>query len=336
MKTATKKSTTSGFAVDVARTKKLKIFDIATGKMHTIQPQAEKVVAFIEKADKSYPWYMEEGGGFDLLKLLLLDRQHTVYTIPGIRVKEYRDSLGLKKEQGETDDETSAKLIAQLAQKKPELFYRYETGDILVTEISLWCRTRHVVEKQMVAQKLRRSAAKDILEFYSERMPDAKKILSLVDVEIENSQRLFNSLKGVISKKVEQHILWEKALKNVKGVGPIIAGDLIARIRRPGRFENGRGRAKYKLRKLAGMIEKKGNQKFDHGLKRALFHFAESQVRAVGSPWNVKLKKFKEEYKVKHPDWTKGNIHNKGMKKIETKFLDWVFGVWRNLENNGG
>jgi hypothetical protein len=319
------------FAIDVARTKKLKVFDIATEKMYTIQPKSEDILDFAEKVGES-TWYVEEGGGFDLLKLLLLDKKCTVYTIPGIRVKEYRGELGLKKEKGETGDETDAKLIGQLAQKNPELFYRYEERDKIVTEISLWTKLRHDVERRMVVQKNQRSAVEDVLKFYSGKFPGAQGIAELLDSEIKGSQRLFDALRRVIAKKVAPHILWQKFLKDINGIGPVIAGDLIVRIRRPERFEFGKGRGKFRLRRLAGMVTKKGNQTFDHRLKGALYQYALGQVRHK----NPKLTQFKEEYAKKHPDWTKGNVHNKAMKKLETKFLDQLFGVWKELERNGG
>ncbi len=138
----------------------------------------------------------------------------------------------------------------------------------------------------------------------------------------------FNQYTSELNKLVVEHPIWNGYLKDTKGVGPACAGGLISGIKRASKFGS-----KYSLRHYAGMITKKGNQGFNHSLKRALYFFAEGIIKARTPIWRELYDNIKTYYANKHPDWIRGKVHNYAIKFTQTKFLDTLYKKMVEVEN---
>ncbi|GAH49084.1 unnamed protein product, partial [marine sediment metagenome] len=253
--------------------KELKVFDLANEKSKTMAPSVGEFSKFLDKIEKENSFYFEEGGG-DSFKLLARRRGHQVFTLPGIRTKECREDLKLSK-----IDENDAFAVKHLIEEHPEDFYEFKELDEMTARISIIFKERADTEKIMVATKLRLFALKNRLElvnlngYEKEAVEKKEAVIQALEEDFELQTKLLQA-------EVRKHPVWKDYLKGIKGVGPAVAGGLIAGIKRASRFND-----KYALRHYAGMVAKKGDQRFNHQLKRALFHFAEQVIRQNTPIW---------------------------------------------------
>jgi len=289
--------------------KELKVFDLENEKSKTMTPGVGEFSKFLDKIEKKNSFYFEEGGG-DSFKLLARRKGHQVFTLPGIRTKECREDLKLPK-----TDENDAIAMRLLIKEYPEDFYEFKELDETTARISIIFKERADTEKIMVATKLRLFALKNRLELVNLDGYE-KEAVEKKEAVIEALQEDFELQTRLLEIEVKKHPVWKDYLKGIKGVGPAVAGGLIAGIKRASRFGD-----KYALRKYAGMVTKKGNQKFNHQLKRALFHFSEEIIRQNTPIWRKLYDDMKIYYGNKHPDWKKGKINNFAKKFVQTKFL---------------
>ncbi len=301
------------YSIDWATKKELRVYDIKKDKMKKVSPTISEFSKFLSKIKKPTSFYLEEGGG-DSFKLLARRAGHKVFTIPGKKTKEYRDNLGMEK-----SEEVDAIIIGQIAKNNPEQFYQFNEMDALTARISILFKERADTEETLVRQKNRLFALKNRLELinldgYKEKVIEKKEdIIKVLQEEFKLQTKL-------LGKELAKHPLWIEYLKNIKGVGPAVGAGLIARIKRASRFTN-----KYSLRHFAGMITKKGDQQFDHKLKKTLYFFTEGVIKQRVPVWRELYDNMKEFYKTRHSDWSKGKVNNYAKKFVQTKFLDSVF-----------
>lgn len=307
--------------------KKLRIFDLENGKSKTMTSSVEEFSKFLDKIKKKNFFYFEEGGG-DSFKLLARRRDHRVFTMPGVRTKECREDLKLPK-----TDENDAFAMKLLVKEYPEDFYEFKELDETTARISIIFKERADTEKVMVATKLRLFALKNRLELISLDGYE-KEAMEKKEVIIQALQEDFELQTRLLKVEVGEHPIWEDYLKEIKGVGPAIAGGLIAGIKRASRFDD-----KYALRHYAGMVTKNDeqktkaeNQQFNHQLKRALFHFSEEIIKQNTPIWRKLYDDMKVYYGGKHPDWKKGKINNYAKKFVQTKFLDELYKEMKMVE----
>lgn len=301
------------YSIDWAVRKELRVFDIKKEKLKTISSTVPEFAKFLTSIKDPTNFYFEEGGG-DSFKLLARRKGHQVYTILGKKTKEHRDNLGVEK-----SDEADAVIIGLIAKSQPEEFYQFRELDDITARISILFKERADTEESLVRQKNKLFALKGRLELidldgYKEKVIKRKE--NIIDA-LEKEFRLQSKLLG---KEVEKHHVWSNYLKDIKGVGAVVGAGLIARIKRASRFTD-----KYSLRHFAGMIAKKGNQQFDHKLKKTLYHFTEGIIKQRTPIWRELYDNMKEFYKDKHPDWSKAKVNNFAKKFVQTKFLDSVF-----------
>lgn len=300
--------------------KELNVFNLENEKSKTMTPSVGEFSKFLDKIEKENSFYFEEGGG-DSFKLLARRRGHQVFTLPGIRTKECREGLRLPK-----TDKNDASAIKILIKENPEDFYEFKELDEITARIRIIFKERTDTEKVMVATKLRLFALKHRLElinldgYEGEIMEKKEEIIRALEEDFELQTKLLEA-------EVQRHPVWSDYLKGIKGVGPAVAGGLIAGIKRASRFTD-----KYALRHYAGMVAKKGNQSFNHQLKRALFHFAEQAIRQNTPVWRKLYDDMKIYYSDKHPDWSKGKVNNYSKKFIETRFLNELFEEMKMVE----
>ena len=178
----------------------------------------------------------------------------------------------------------------------------------------------------MVATKLRLFALKNRLELVNLNGYE-KEAVEKKEAVIQALQEDFELQTKLLQIEVRKHPVWKDYLRGIKGIGPAVAGGLIAGIKRASRFDD-----KYALRLYAGMVTKKGNQKFNHQLKRALFHFSEEIIRHGTPKWRELYDSMKLFYSNKHTDWSKGRVNNYAKKFVQTKFLGGLYEEMKMVE----
>ncbi|MBU1128989.1 MAG: transposase [Candidatus Omnitrophica bacterium] len=307
------------YAIDWAVKKELRIYDVQRDKIKSIPPTLEAFAKFLSKLKGATNFYFEEGGG-DSFKLQARRTGHEVYTIPGKEIKEYRDKLGLTK-----SDVVDAVVIGKFAKLYPGKFYQFRELDEITARIAILFKGRKDIEQTLVRQKNRLFALKMRLELVSldghkaKIIKRAERVIKALESDFEGQTRLLEIV-------LKDHPM-SGYFGKIKGVGPAVAGGMISTIKRAGRFDN-----KGSLRHYAGMVAKKGDQKFQHDLKRALYFFCVSIIKARTPRWRKLYDDMKIYYQDKHPDWKKGHVNNYAMKFVETKFLDQVYSEMKKIE----
>lgn len=271
--------------------------------------------------DKKYQFCFEEGGG-DSFKLLANKNNHKVFTTPGKNTDDKREKLGIEK-----TDENDVKIIWVMAKLSPRLFREFTELDIITAKICVLFKERSDTEQNLVRTKNRLFALDKRLELL-DLGKDKQKILEKKKDTIKELEGEFKIQTNALDKLIQKHPIWESYLKEEKGIGAVVAGGLIAGIKRASKFED-----KYSLRHYAGMIEKKGNQTFNHQLKRTLYFFCEGIIKNRQSKWRAIYDSRKIDYQKKHLDWIKGKIHNYTKKFVQTKFLDELYKKMVEVEN---
>lgn len=303
------------FGIDWAIKKDLEIYDVKKDKLKTIENNIPTLKKFLSHLKNHASFYLEEGGG-DSIKLLLKKQGHRVFTIPGKQVKDARDQFNLPK-----NDKTDARTIGFLAKYQPDLFYEFKELDELTSRIILLFKGREKTEKNLVQEKNRLFALSNQIELLE--LDDKNKILERQQDLIDSLEKQFETQTKLLEKEVKKHLLWQSYLDDIKGVGPAIAGGIIAGLKRASRFDG-----RNSIRHYFGMVKKKGDQNFNHWAKKALYHFADGVIRAKDKKWYELYKNIKEYYSNKHSDWKKGKVDNFARKFIETKFIE---ECWKKL-----
>ncbi len=266
-------------------------------------------------------FYFEEGGG-DSFKLLADRNDHKVFTIPGKIINDKREELGIEK-----NDENDVKIIFDIAKSDPGLFREFALLDIITAKICVLFKIRSDTEQNLVRAKNRLFSLNKRLELL-DLGKDKQKLMEKEKEVIKKLESKFKLQTNSLGKLVEKHSLWNRYLENEKGIGAVVAGGLIAGIKRASRFEN-----KYSLRHYAGMVTKKGDQTFNHNLKRTLYFFAEGIIKSRTPTWRELYDNMKIYYANKYPDWKKGRVDNYARKFVQTKFLDDLYKKMVEVEN---
>ncbi len=309
------------YAIDWAIKKELKVYDIQKDKLKSILPTLEAFAKFLQGKTKTQ-FYFEEGGGSSY-KLQARRAGHEVLTIPGKQIKDYRDELGLPK-----SDKVDAVVLGKFAKLHPEKFYQFQELDEITARIAVVFMERRNTEETLVREKNRFFAFKKRLELISlDGYKD--KLIERSEKVIKEREKLFGVQTRVLERMVKAHPM-NDYFESIKGVGPATAAGLIATIKRASRFDD-----RYSLRHYAGMVKKKGNQKFNHDLKRALYFFCTAIIKHRTPFWRELYDNMKVYYKGKHPNWRKGRVNNYAMKFVETKFLDSVYKKMKEIEERG-
>lgn len=309
------------YAIDWAVKKKLRVYDVQKDKLKSIPSTLEAFAKFLRGKDKTR-FNFEEGGG-DTYKLQARRAGHEVFTIPGKQIKNYRDELGLAK-----SDDADALIIGRFAQHYPERFYQFQELDEITARIAILFKERLDTEQTLVRTKNRLFALKLRLELIN-LDGHKEKVIKRKENVIKALEQEFNDQTRLLFREVKKHPL-NSYFKEIKGVGPVTAAGLIATIKRASRFDD-----RYSLRHYAGMVKKKGDQNFNHPLKRALYFFCTAIIKHRTPFWRELYDNMKIYYKEKHPDWRKGHVNNYAMKSVETKFLDSVYKKMKEIEEKG-
>ncbi len=290
---------------------------------------------------------MALGGSGDRMAFALSRRGQEigarVYRITPFLLDEYR---GGKKE----DD---AKNIAFLAKTRLGLFSEVDVRDRALIAVREAFRARIDAMKDRIAceQRLRQQIIGRVFLNQEGKYPegsledayDAEKandtILQALLQEEGRRERELTSALG----KIE---VYEKVLKLVEGCGPMIAARLIASIGDIRRFESDS-----KLKAFCGVHvladgafprrRRNSVSNWHPEARQALYLLGEQFNRRPESLWGLKLREYKRKFREKHPEvvvvagkkrYTDGHIHKMALWRTRTKFVEWLWREWRDLE----
>ena len=143
--------------------------------------------------------------------------------------------------------------------------------------------------------------------------------------------RTENDLAKRIERWVKEHKIYKEFLRKVRGVGPILSAGLISWIGDISRFSS-----PSKLWKYCGLspdsVRKKGEKlNYNPKLKTLCWKIWNNMLKARGFGYKLYLEG-KELCARKHPDWTKGHIHNWAGRRTVKVFLSCLWDKWRELE----
>lgn len=317
---------------DWATKKALAVYDSQINKVKEIPNQIEAFEEFLKKLDKKVIMLFEFGGA-DTLKIMSFRAGHTVLQVPGKKIKDYRDSKGEEK----TSDARDAELIYEFYMDNggsvrermrnstrllPSPFYPFTEVNADIAEVKILFREHEDLKKDMVREKLKRIAFERKFKIANVSGDRIKKMLSHKDDSIVAKEKGVEQIKKELKKKVEKFDIWNEHLKDIKGVGEVIASGLIGEL--GGRQFDGDNSLKH----YAGMVAKTDFHNYNRYLKMILYQFAECIIRARTPKWRELYDNMKLFYAKKHSDWSKGKVNNYAKKFIETKFLVWFWEKW--------
>jgi hypothetical protein len=307
------------YSVDWAIKKQFQIYNVEKNELTSISPTGEAFEDFFSKIPGLDSFYIEYGGG-DIFKLMALKYGHRVFTILGKKVKEEREKLELPE-----SDENSAKVIGVLAKTHLEEFYEFQESDVLTLKISLLYREYEKIVEDRTQKKNQLFAMKRRLQLLTSEKEVKKMIKKRKDTITALDKEVY-AIQRQLSKLLEEHPLWVGYLKNIKGVGIVIAAGLIGSIGRIKRFHSWDG-----FRHFAGMMPRETSKNYSHHLKKVLYYFVEEIIKNRTPMWRKMYDDAKEEYKKKHPDWIKGKIDAYAKKFVQTEFLYSIYKYAKSL-----
>lgn len=253
----------------------------------------------------------------------------SVYRIPGYCIKDRRDLVEAGKYAGITPgtDEVNARVLLSLARDPWKAFYLCGPRDReqMLVAISATARREVQRERIKVGNRLRSRAIGQV--FYSRdgkypegKLEDAYEALKATDaVHLALTEEEKHRSKDLDRAFKASYL--HPLLSNVKGVGPAIAGEIIARIGDIRRFETAPKLKAYAgvhvLASDGGKMPKGTDPKSAGGkfarrragqrsnwhpeLRQALFQFGDQCNRRPDTEWGKKLLENKRMYREKHP-----------------------------------
>ncbi len=265
------------------------------------------------------------------------------------RIPAYR----LKAERGDAEKDGDSTLLARLIFTKPELFYEVRARDRALIEVSECYRARIEAMKARIAceQRLRTSFIGKTFrrpegpypEGQIEDLFDKEKASSVIlqNLEAEESARDKDLAKALKALDVFTDIFGK-----VEGCGSSIAAGIISAVGDIRRFET-----KPKFKAFLGVhvltdgtfARRRRNQtsNWNPAGRQAMYLFGDQMNRRADSVWGKKLREYKVKLREKHPEvvvvggkkrYTDGHIHKMALWRTITKFAEWLYGEWWDLE----
>lgn len=129
--------------------------------------------------------------------------------------------------------------------------------------------------------------------------------------------------------------MYRHYLSKIEGIGPILAANLIALLY-PQRFRSVSALwhyAGYHVEKgSAPRLKKRKRVTWNPKLRVLGYKIGKSFVMRGGG-YRSRYEEYKEEYRQKHPDFSRGHIDAMARRKTVKLFFRHLWQVWRNLEN---
>lgn len=265
------------------------------------------------------------------------------------------EKRGRKKETTEGDDN----LLARLARDKPHLFYPLAERDReLIVARESWRALNEAMKARMACeQRLRQLFIGRTFTQPDGLFPEGG-IENRYD-EVKASDTILGALEKEekqrekdLGRALEQLPIYRNLFKPIPGVGPKIAGRIIAAVVDIRRFETDA-----KLKKFMGVHvledgrfprQRHGEVANWHGDGRqALYLLVDQFNRRPDSEWGKYLRKVKADLKQTHPNpvevpgkkngtkvkrWTDGHIHKTALWRTATRFAEHLHRKWTELD----
>jgi len=139
------------------------------------------------------------------------------------------------------------------------------------------------------------------------------------------------NLKLILDEWSREHPLRKNYLNYVKGIGPILSSGIIAWLSEPILKANYVSKL-WSYCGLAPNSKRIRGEKVNYNPKVKTFCWKITECFIKKKGFGKKLyDEFKEQAKQKHPDWSKGHIHNYAKRKVVKIFLASVWEVWRKM-----
>lgn len=298
----------------------------------------EQKLAFLDGVTGQDQVFLENGGAGDKFAYGCAKQGAKVFRInPGL-LKNERQDRNLAKEE-------SHWLIQVLATEQPERFYPLRETDLAIVELRVWTRGFYTVQQNLrIPAELRllglfrdialvtpreQITAADVEAYCQKQFLDSHVFRGLKEEEKELKKRVESILKGIE--------LYSLVFKPIKGVGPLIAGRIIAEIGDIRRFRSEaslKAYAGYHLNGDKQVPKRKAGvaSNWNPHLKQAVYAFCDQVNRRPGTSWNEMLAKRKELERQKDLEASKGHIHNRAMRYVGQKFLEQIFREWTAYE----
>ena len=272
------------------------------------------------------PTLLLEEGGADTFKLKAFRIGFRVLTVPGKKIKDYRESLGEEK-----SDEKDAELIYKFYEKEggsakkrltkssnkslPPSFRLFQELDADIAEVKILFREHEDLKQNMVREKNKLFAFGKKYQLANVASNQGKKIMSSKKASIKEKEKQLVLIKAILKDKVKRFPIWNKHLADIKGIGPVIAAGLI------GEIGNKTFDTKESIKHYAGIIPRSESTNFNRYLKVILYQFLEGVIKHKTPKWREMYDSIKAYYQDKHEDWSKGKCNNFAKKFVESKFI---------------
>lgn len=304
--------------------------------------------------------YCEMGGKAGPFLLRALERGVEIQQIPSFRLK-VADSEEITDELIEESEETfeqrekkslanrkkRVELVARLSREQPELFYQMMPVDPIVWRISVHINAYLSIQKNF---RIKAQQRRNEMETYFTWLPPSndrkplEKIQELLanPVDSEYYLALEKQMLEAITKELPSLKIWTKFLEKINGIGPSLAGRLIAAIGNIHRFPKRDG-----FRSYCGFSVIDGHmQRFRRGadcpkhdpqMRQALWLYGQQIVRqGEKNPYNVVYLTKKEKYLADGKNRSKLHCHNMAIRSAASNFIDDLWAAyWKIVEAEG-
>ena len=285
----------------------------------------------IEKSDEAdakliYDFYIENDGRGANVKPR--DSNGTVPSpsqnkIGGGATMPMRNSIGSLPSSTENKGGSVKDFVRNSKTLLPSPFYPFQESDADISALKIVFRQHEDLKKSMVREKNKLFAFKRTFEIANVADKEIEKTIFQLEASIIGKEKAIVGIKKILEKKVKQFDIWNKYLKDMKAVGPVIGSGLIGELGGK-HFDNDES-----LKHYAGMVAKKEFHDYNRYIKVVLYQFAEGVIKHRTAKWRELYDNMKVYYQKKHDDWSKGKVNNYAKKFIETKFLLEFWGKWK-------
>lgn len=342
---------------DWATKKALIFYDSQKEKTKQIPNSIEEFKKFLESLGKEKTIMLFEFGGGDTFKIMAFRAGHTVLQVPGKKIKNYRDSKGLIKDDivdaktiydfyvengGDVNELMRKSIMALLSSTKnkeergamvrvnknfnctlPSSFYPFQEQNADIAALKIVFRKHEDLKKDMVREKNKLFAFKQTFKIANVADKEIEKTIFQLEASILGKEKAIEGIKKVLEKKITKFNVWNKSYKDMKGAGATIISGLIGEL--GGRdFDDDES-----LKHYCGMVAKKDFNDYNRYVKVILYQFIDQIIRQRTPEWRELYDNMKVYYAKKHPDWSKGKVDNYAKKFIETKLVVDFWGKWR-------
>lgn len=198
---------------------------------------------------------------------------------------------------------------------------------------------RILVETYYDFQKLRMATASRLNLYGRFEMLDADQYLELSE-QVEDLVRSEARLQKLIKKEIKDIPVWNEYLAGIKGIGPVMAGDIIAWIDDVGKFDTISKLWAFSVGKPGEKREKGKKIRYNPHLKTLMWKIGKQLLMANNDVYRKVYENAKKTYESREDikkahEGKKGyklHIHLMSMRKMEKMFLSHLWVAWREID----